>query len=442
LEINGDEMKKRVILRGPLLTRSGYGEHARFILRALRSQEEKYDIHALAVNWGKTGWIHEASEEREYIDSILNKTINYHQDSEKNNTPVEYDLSLQVTIPNEWEKMAKVNIGVTAGIETTKVAPLWIERANMMDRIIVVSNHSKDTYQNTSYSVTNKQTGEKIPNFKTSTPFDVIHYPVKDLETSKIDLDLKTSFNFLTVAQWGARKNLEATVLGFIKEFHDQEDVGLIVKSNVVKNNLLDRISLSGAIQDIVNRKAPDRKCKVYLLHGELSEEQMKSLYTNRKVKAYVTTTHGEGFGLPIFEAAYYGLPVIAPDWSGHVDFLYKPTKNKKGKVKNKAMFSRIDYTIRPVAREAVWEGVVVADSMWCYPEEKSYRNRMSDVYKDYGRFKKQATELKKWIVKSFTKEEMYQKVNDTISACYNEDVVVSNTPQINQENNTRFMMV
>ncbi len=57
-------MKKRVILRGPLLTRSGYGEHARFVLRSLRSQEEKYDIYVTTTNWGKTGWLNDSSEER------------------------------------------------------------------------------------------------------------------------------------------------------------------------------------------------------------------------------------------------------------------------------------------------------------------------------------------------------------------------------------------
>ncbi len=387
-------MKKKVILRGPLLTRSGYGEHARFILRALRSQEEKYDIYLLAVNWGKTGWLHEESEEREYIDSLLAKTINYHHHCEQNKIPVQYDISFQVTIPNEWEKMALVNIGVTAGIETTKVSMDWIAKSRLMDRILIVSEHSKNVYENTTYDVTNNETKERIPNFRCETPIDVIHYPVKEQEATKIDLDIKTKFNFLAVAQWGVRKNLETTLLGFAREFEDNEEVGLVIKSNIVKNNLLDRNALSSAIKQLLDQHVPERKCKIYLLHGEMTEGEMKYLYTNRKIKALVTTTHGEGFGLPIFEAAYNGLPVIAPDWSGHVDFLYKPTKDKKGRIKNKRLFAKIDYTMRPVQKQAVWDNVVVKDSMWCFPEESSYRKRLSEVYKDTGRFNKQATEL------------------------------------------------
>ena len=436
-------MKKRVILRGPLLTRSGYGEHARFVLRSLRSQEEKYDIYVTTTNWGKTGWLNDNSEERQYIDSLLQKTIVYHQQCQQQNVPAQYDLSLQVTIPNEWEKIAKVNIGVTAGIETTKVSVDWLDKSRIMDRIVVVSEHSKNVYNNTSYNVTNRETGQNIPNFRCTTPIDVVHYPVKKFESVKIDLDLKTNFNFLTVAQWGPRKNMEMTVHGFVKEFADNKDAGLIIKSNIVKNNLLDRNALEAGLKDLLT-KYPDRKCKVYLLHGDMTDEEIHSLYTNRKVKAYVTTTHGEGFGLPIFEAAYSGIPVIAPDWSGHVDFLYKPTKDKKGKVKNKAMFSRIDYTMRPVQKNSVWDGVIVADSMWCFPEESSYRHKLEEVYKDYGRFKKQATELKKWINTNFSAEKMYNKFNDSIAACYQQkEIVKLSTPQINgEEPESKFMML
>ena len=37
-------MKKNIILKGPVLTRSGYGEQARFALRSLRSREDLYNI--------------------------------------------------------------------------------------------------------------------------------------------------------------------------------------------------------------------------------------------------------------------------------------------------------------------------------------------------------------------------------------------------------------
>ena len=122
MDFKGDSMKKKIFLRGPLLTRSGYGEQARFALRSLRAHSDKFDIFIQPLEWGKTSWLQESDAEREWIDETIEKTI-YHV--QQGGT---YDVSLQVTVPNEFEKLAPVNIGYTAGIETTKVAPQWIEK--------------------------------------------------------------------------------------------------------------------------------------------------------------------------------------------------------------------------------------------------------------------------------------------------------------------------
>ena len=85
------------------------------------------------TQWGKTNWMHEVTDETNNIKKLIDKCTDFKG---------KYDISLQVTIPNEFEKLAPVNVGYTAGIETDKVAPHWIEKAKIMDRMIVVSNHS------------------------------------------------------------------------------------------------------------------------------------------------------------------------------------------------------------------------------------------------------------------------------------------------------------
>ena len=138
-----------------------------------------------------------------------------------------------------------------------------------------------------------------------------------------------------------------------------------------------------------------------------MTDQEMHSLYKDPKIKALVSLTHGEGFGLPLFEAAYSGLPVVAPEWSGHVDFLSAPKKNKKsGSEKLKAHFARIDYDIAPIPEHSVWEGVLEKDSSWCYPKQGSYKMKLREVYKEYGRFKKQAKDLQKWVVENFSQKD------------------------------------
>jgi len=131
-------MKKKILVRGPVLSQSGYGEQSRFALRALRSREDLFDIFILPIAWGKTGWIWEESEFREWMDEKITLTQVLIQRKQ-----LQIDISLQVTIPNEFEKIAPINIGYTAGIETHKCSPQWLPKCNDMDKEWVVSNNAK-----------------------------------------------------------------------------------------------------------------------------------------------------------------------------------------------------------------------------------------------------------------------------------------------------------
>tara|TARA_R110002074_G_scaffold341086_1_gene511561 strand:- start:244 stop:2340 length:2097 start_codon:yes stop_codon:yes gene_type:complete len=409
-------MKKKILVRAPALSRSGYGEQARFALRALRKYEDIFDIYLYPITWGKTSWIWEENEEREWLDRLIEKTFQHQQ---KNGT---YDISLQVTIPNEWEKMAPVNIGYTAGIETNKIAGPWIEKCNIMDHIIVVSEHAKHGFENTSYEVVDRNTGKKIPDFRCTTPVTTVSYATRDIEPIDPQLDLKTDFNFLTIAQWSPRKNLENTIKWFIEEFKNEE-VGLIVKANLANNSNRDRQVTKRRLRSFIN-KHPDRKCKIYLLHGDMTEEELTGLYRHPKVKALINLAHGEGFGLPMFEAIQNELPVIAPGWSGHVDFLYAPKKDKKTKkVRNRPHFSKVDYTLQPVQKAAVWEDVLVADSMWCFPNKGSYKKELRNVYKNYGYYLSLTKKLKQHNEEKFSQESTYRQFAEI---AYGEKIIKS----------------
>jgi glycosyltransferase involved in cell wall biosynthesis len=397
----------KVLVRGPALTQTGYGEHCRFVLRALREVDDM-DVYLLPVNWGQSSWKWEDSEEREWLDQIIKKTAIYGQQGGQ------YDISIQVSIPNEWKRMAPVNIGVTAGIETNKVAPIWLQKCNEMDKVITISEHSKRGLVETIYEGVDQRTNKNVT-LKNLRDVDVVHYPVKQYDNlPKLDLNLDTKFNFLAVAQWGPRKNINNTITWFIEEFIDNPDVGLVVKTFIKGGNIIDRYTISKELDSFV-RKYENRKCKIYFMHGDLNDEEMHSLYTNDSIHALVSLTHGEGFGLPLFEAAYSGLPVIATDWSGHLDFLYKPTKDKKGKEKLKPHFARVDFDLQPVQQHAVWDGVIQKDSMWAYPQQGSYKMKLREMYKDYSRFKSQARNLQKWICENFEESKQLKEMKDKI---------------------------
>ena len=397
-------MTKKILLKGPLLSRSGYGEQSRFALRSLRSRPELFDIYIINIPWGNTGQIAGNSEEKRFINFCAMKAAQHVQAGGT------FDISVQVTIPNEFEKIAPVNIGYTAGIETTKIAPVWIQKINeMVDKVIVVSNHSKKVLEQTTYDVKD-QHGNDIPGWGVQVPVESVNYPVRASEAEEIELNLETDNNFLVISQWGPRKNLENTIKWFVEKFKDDDTVGLVLKTNVARDSITDREFTVKRLETFLNT-VPDRKCKVYLVHGDLTPGQLTTLYTHPTMKALINIGHGEGYGLPLFEAAYNGLLLITATWSGQLDFITKP--NKKGK--NVPRVAAVDYDIKPVQKEAVWPGVVQEDSMWAFARESSYKRVLGEVLEKEVHYTKEAETLKNHILENFTEEKIYSEFVDAI---------------------------
>ena len=404
-------MKYKIILKGPVLTRSGYGEQARFALNALRSREDLFDIYIQPLQWGKTSWISEQTDERQFIDSCIEKTIGFIQQGGK------FDISLQVTIPNEFENMANVDIGYTAGIETTACSAEWLQKVNaVVDQVIVVSSFSKTAFLNSEYSGNNNGVPVSL---RLEKPINHVNYPVKEHEElPDLGVKLDYDFNFLAMAQWGPRKNLANTLRWFVEEFHDEE-VGLVLKTNMAKNCLMDREILMSQLKDNISQSFPDKKCKVYLLHGDMTEEEIHALYKHPQIKAKLALPHGEGFGLPLFEAAYSGLPVVATGWSGQMDFLV----DEKGQ----EHFYNVAYDIGQVPDEVVWDGVLIKESMWAYPREQSAKEQMRKCYEDNELNLEYAEQLKE----RFSKEKMYARFVELITNSAPEQTVVSDMDEI-----------
>ena len=394
-------MKKKIVISGPILSRSGYGEMARFAYRSLKAAEEDCEVYLLPTNWGATGNIFELSEEKKEIDSLIVKT---QQLIQQTGGQPNFDISIQVTIPNEWKKLAPINIGYTAGIETNGISPAWLQPSMQMDKIIVISEHAKSSFINTVFA---DEQGNK---YSVTKPVEVCHFPVRDFKETELKLDFKHDFNFLTVCQWSPRKNIEQTIQAFIEEF-GQESVGLVLKINTANDSLLDQEATETKLKQLL-QKFPNRKCSVYLLHGHMSESEMQSLYKHPKIKAIVSSTHGEGFGVPLFEASHNELPVIATDWSGHLDFL--TVKDEEGI--EKKLFAKVDYELKPIAQEHTWQGVLEAGTLWAYPLQSHLKSKMREVYKDHGRFKSWSKKLSSHIRKQYTEEKLYDKFYELVS--------------------------
>ena len=350
---------KKVLIRGPFLTASGYGVHSRQIARWAISKKD-WDVKVQATPWGVTSWILDKDAQNGLIEEIMVRTVTLQQGQ----VP-QYDLSVQVQLPNEWDpSLAKVNIGVTAAVETDRCNPSWVAACNQMDVIVVPSTFTKRTLENTGHI---------------TTPVIVIpesfYDEVLDEEILPLEHEFSTKFNFLVFGQLTGnnpendRKNLAYTLKWICEEFKDDPNVGIILKTNSGRNTKIDRLVTEKFAKDLISRIRPGEFPKIHLLHGKMTNKEMVSLYRNETVKCLVSFTRGEGYGLPILEAAATGLPTIVTNWSGHLDFL------RNGK------FISVDYNLEPIHPSRVDGQIFLNGARWAAVKEKDAKRKLRKFY-------------------------------------------------------------
>lgn len=384
--------KPMCVIQSPFETRSGYGDMARDIIRHIIDLD-LYDVKLVSLPWGATPMnALDPIKDVELINRIITPPVQL---------PRQPELFIQISVPNEFQPMGKYNIGITAGIETTLVSIPWIDGCNRMNVIWTISEHSKQVLLSTQAEERNQQ-GVVLSTKKLAVPVEVLHNCVhtdvfktlnfKEMPESVEDmmLGVKEKFNYLFVGHWlkgnmgEDRKNVGLLIKIFCETFKQISSVhkpGLILKTSGAGFSILDREEILSKIKQV--RGSVGAGCpNVYLLHGELTEEEMNGLYNHPKVKVHVSFTKGEGFGRPLLEACMSQKPVIASGWSGHLDFL---TATESVLVPG---------ALREVEPGAVWENVIIPQSSWFNIDPDAAANALMWTFRKNDEFVAQAKKL------------------------------------------------
>ena len=114
--------KPLLIYQAPVATRSGYGDHARDILKSIFDYD-KFDIITVPTRWGNTpqNQINPTTDFGKQLLSTVGKQVTKQP-----------EVHIQMTVPNEFQKKGKFSIGITAGIESTLAPKDWIDGCNRM----------------------------------------------------------------------------------------------------------------------------------------------------------------------------------------------------------------------------------------------------------------------------------------------------------------------
>jgi len=398
-------MRPLVLVTAPVATRSGYGSHSRDIVHSLIDMD-KFDIKIMSVRWG-TCSMNALNEKDERDKKIIDRLMT------EPRLPRQPDIHFHIVVPNEFMINAKYNIGITAGIESTVVHQTWLEGANRMDLLLVPSNFTKQGFINTTFQRVDQQTGQKGPDLKLEKAIEVL-FEGADLniykKTNEFSPEVVSEFekiperfNFLYTGHWlqgnlgEDRKDTGMLVKTFLETFKNVKDApGLIMKTSGATFSVIDREEVLSKIRDIRTTVYGDLP-NIYLLHGDFTDDEMNQLYNHPKVKAHISLTHGEGFGRPLLEASLSEKPVIAPNWSGHTDFLEKD------------MSVMLPGSMSSVPQSSFPEGMYVEGMQWFTTNYPNACRVMMDVYKNYAKYligaKKQSLHSKSFSLENMTKE-------------------------------------
>ena len=405
--------KPLCIVSSPVDTFSGYGARSRdFIKSLIKAKGDEWDIKLLSQRWGSTpfGFLNEEIEEEK---DLLNRIIPA--------MTVQPDAWFQITVPNEFQKVGKyVNIGVTAGIETTICDPSWIEGCNRMDLTLVSSQHAKTVFDNSQFEQKDKTTNKTTAIIKLTSQVEVLFEGLdlnKYFKTTPSQTDLvksissiKEEFAFLFVGHWLSgdfgedRKNVGYMVKAFLEIFKGKTNPpALIMKTNSATTSIMDRNSMLDKIE-AVRKTVKGRLPNIYLLHGDLEDEDINDLYNHSKVKAMVSFTKGEGYGRPLLEFTVTEKPVIASGWSGHIDFLDKDAAILVGG------------ELKQIHASAVVPNMLIADSQWFAPNDGQAGYALKEVFDNYKKYlpgaKKQASISKT----KFSLEKMTERLSQILN--------------------------
>ena len=257
--------------------------------------------------------------------------------------------------------------------ETNRCPQPWMHSLMQMDKILVFSEFNRKGWIESG-----------IPENKIASLPPAVDSFVYNPDGPRMSISNKKGFVFLTSGDFTERKNFEAVLEAFVKEFNGSEAVTLLIKSHFggfIKRHRRDCIN---KFKEIAQRFAGDNPPRILFWGDKISEQAMASLY--RSADAFVLTSRGEGLGMQYLESMASGIPVIHADWSAHTDYLN--AFNSYPVAATTHIIDDPNYISKCLA---------ALNSKWCQVNIDDLRCAMRHVVSNYGEAKDKAAKSLEW---------------------------------------------
>ena len=263
----------------------------------------------------------------------------------------------------------------------------YVGRINLYDEIWIPTHQGKELFE---------ENGVRPPIRVMPLGVDTIRYN-PNAKPMDFKFGLK-DFVFVSVFKWGYRKGYDILLKAFMEEFSDKDDVSLLIVSRTDVNHKPEVIAED--FKNIRNgiAKESNKLPHVALYDKIIREKDMPGIYT--AANAFVLISRGEGFGLPYYEAAAAGIPIIGSYCSGQTDllteegaYLVEPDSYSK---------ASINGNMSKLAKHCgFYEDQIFPD--FGRPAIEMTKTHMRSVYEDYGSAEEKAAILGKYVRENCT---------------------------------------
>ncbi len=288
-------MGKTLQIIGPFATNYSFARVNRGLAKAFDEIQDEYEVSLYQSKERIDKWPDSNDLEKfPYLKKL------WREDRKETDVAIYFDFPKEGLVPHGFKDLpAKAKIFYIPWEETI-YPKIWVDEINKYAHgVMATSQFVRDILQ---------KNGVKVP---IKVVWNGIDEGMIVSATGDYPLKTKKKFKFLHVSSARKRKGIDVLIKTYLNTFSKEDNVCLVIKSFPGPDNQVEDL-----INEYKNENSPEIE---HITSPDVSDQDMVNLLHSCDCAVY--PSRAEGFGLPILEAMFHEIPVIATNYSAYLDF-------------------------------------------------------------------------------------------------------------------------